>query len=136
MIVFLPQKHRGLMRTILNLFFKKDFIYLLLERGGGREKDRERNIDVRELHRSVASCTSPTGDLAGNPGMCPDWESNWLPFGSQAGTQSADPHQPGLNLFLFLCSPSHLQFIVHLVFYFRLYFQRDSWLCSAIGQGY
>ena len=27
-----------------NLFFK-DFIYLFLERGEGREKERERNID-------------------------------------------------------------------------------------------
>ena len=25
----------------------------------------------------------PTGDLAHNPGMCPDWESNHRPFGSQ-----------------------------------------------------
>ena len=25
----------------------------------------------------------PTGDLAHNPGMCPDWELNWQPFGSQ-----------------------------------------------------
>ena len=29
-----------------NLFLKKDFIYLLLERGEGREKERERNINV------------------------------------------------------------------------------------------
>ena len=28
----------------------------------------------------VASPTSPTGDLAHNPGVCPDWESNWRPF--------------------------------------------------------
>ena len=26
---------------------------------------------------------APTGDLACNPGMCPDWESNQPPFGSQ-----------------------------------------------------
>ena len=38
----------------------------------------------------------PAGDLALNPGMCPDWESNRQCFGSQAGTQSTDPHQPGL----------------------------------------
>ena len=31
----------------------------------------------------VASVTPPTGDLAHNPGMCPDWESNQQPFGSQ-----------------------------------------------------
>ena len=28
-----------------------------------------------------------------------DWESNWRPFGSQAGTQSTEPHQPGSNLY-------------------------------------
>ena len=37
----------------------------------------------------------PSGDLACNPGMCPDWESNWQSFSSQAGTQSIEPHQPG-----------------------------------------
>ena len=35
------------------------------------------------------------GDLARNPGMCPDWESNRQPFGLQTGTQSTKPHQPG-----------------------------------------
>ena len=35
------------------------FIYLFIFRGGEREKDRERNIDVREKHRLVASHTSP-----------------------------------------------------------------------------
>ena len=43
------------------------------------------------------TCLPPlTGDLACNPGMCPDWESNWRPFGSQAGAQSTELHQPGL----------------------------------------
>ena len=41
-----------------NIFFK-DFIYLFLERGQGREKARKRNIDVWEQHWSVASCTRP-----------------------------------------------------------------------------
>ena len=52
-------------------------IYLFLEREEGREQERQRNIDVQEIYQSVASCTPPTGDLARNPGMCPDWESNW-----------------------------------------------------------
>ena len=43
----------------------------------------------------VASCAPPTGDMACNSGMCPDWESNQQPFGSQAGVQSTEPHQPG-----------------------------------------
>ena len=37
-----------------------------------------------EKHQCVfASCVSPTGDLAHNPGMCPDWESNRQPSGLQ-----------------------------------------------------
>ena len=46
----------------------------------------------------MCGCLShlPTGDPARNPGLCPDWESNQRPFGSQAGTQSTEPHQPGL----------------------------------------
>ena len=68
------------------------FIYLFLERGEGREKERERNIN--------ASHVSPAGDLACNPDMFPDWESNWGPFGSQAGVQSTEPHQLGLICFL------------------------------------
>ena len=31
------------MTWLQSVLFKKDFIYLLLERGEGREKDRERN---------------------------------------------------------------------------------------------
>ena len=45
----------------------------------------------------VASHTPTTGDLAHNPGMCPDWESN-QGFGSQAGAQSTKPRQPGLEM--------------------------------------
>ena len=55
-----------------------------------REGEREVNINVW-----VASCAPPMRDLAHNPGMCPDWESNQRPFGSQAGAESTEPHQPG-----------------------------------------
>ena len=58
------------------LLYFKDFIYLLLERGGGKENESERNISVWELHGLVASHMPPAGDLATNPGMCPDWELN------------------------------------------------------------
>ena len=57
---------------------KKSFIYLFLERGEGREKGAEKHQCV------VASCAPSTEDLAHNPGMCPDWESNQWPFGLQA----------------------------------------------------
>ena len=64
-------------------------MYLFLSRGERREKEVEKHQCV------VASHVPPTGDLASNPGMCPDWESNLRPFGSQSGVQSTEPHQPG-----------------------------------------
>ena len=51
------------------VFFFKDFIYLFLDRGRKAEREEEKHQCV------VASRTPPTGDLARNPGMCPDWES-------------------------------------------------------------
>ena len=50
----------------------------------------------------VASQVSPTGDLGHNPGTHSDRGLNQQPLGSQASTQSTEPHQPGLNMqFLF-----------------------------------
>ena len=41
------------------------------------------------------SCAPYWGpDLACNPSMCLDWESNWGPFGSQAGNQFTKPATP------------------------------------------
>ena len=76
-------------------FVFKDFIYLFLERGERKDKERDRNINVREIHQSVASRTPPTEDLAQNPRMCSDQEPNQQPFTSEASTQSTEPHQPG-----------------------------------------
>ena len=68
----------------------KDFIYFIFrQRGWKGETKGEKHPCV------VASHMPPTGDLARNPGMCPDWESNWWPFSSQAGTQSTEAQQPG-----------------------------------------
>ena len=65
-------------------FFNKGFylfIYFFREEKGGRKEGRE---------------TSMCGFLlGGNPGTCPNWESNLQPFGSQATAQSTEPHQPG-----------------------------------------
>ena len=43
----------------------------------------------------VASLAPPTRNLACNPTVCPDWESNQQLFGSQAHAQSTEPYQPG-----------------------------------------
>ena len=99
----------------MNVFFKR-FYWFILERQEGREKEREGNIDVWEIHRLVASHMPPTQDLACNPGMCPDQGTQWWPFSLQAGTQSTEPHQPGLfkknffNRFL-----GRYQFVVPLI---------------------
>ena len=67
--------------------------YLFIFRVGGSEGERE-----GEKHQCVvASHMPPTGDLARSPGMCPDWELYWQPFGSQVSIQSTEPHQPGPN---------------------------------------
>ena len=76
-------------------FFLSFFIYVLLERGREGEREEERH------QCAIASHVSRTEDLVHNPGMCPDWESNQRPFDSQAGTQSTEPHQPGLFLYFF-----------------------------------
>ena len=72
-----------------SFIFFKDFIYLFLERG--KEGERE-----GEKHQCVVA-SAPNQALTHNSGMCPDWESNWWHFGSQAGAQSTEPHQPGLD---------------------------------------
>ena len=52
------------------LFFKKRF-HLFIFREKGREGERE-----GEEHQCVVAFhMPPTGDLAHNPGRCPDWES-------------------------------------------------------------
>ena len=73
-----PSADRDAEHLELFFFFKRLFIF---KRRKGREKERERNIDM-----VIASGTSPTGNLVCSLGMCPDQKSNQQPFGSQAGT--------------------------------------------------
>ena len=63
--------------------------YFLIERGREGERDGQKYQCV------VASHVPPTGNLARNPGMCLDWESNKWPFGLEACTQSTEPNQSG-----------------------------------------
>ena len=77
------------------LYFVKGFyLFIFRQRGTEGERKGEKHQCVVDFHRP------PTGDLAHNPGMCPDWGSNRWPFGSHADTQSTEPHQPGLNIIL------------------------------------
>ena len=69
-------------------FKKEDFIYLFLERR--RKKERERNINVW-----LPLMCHPLGIWPTTQACALDQELNQRPFGLQAGTQSAEPHQPG-----------------------------------------
>ena len=63
-------------KAIVISFLKKIFDLFILERGREGERDRVKHQCV------VASRLPPTADLACNPGMYPDWESNQQPFAS------------------------------------------------------
>ena len=84
-------------REPYSFIFFLDFIYLYLERGEEKEKEGERNIHVREKYWLVASHTPPNGDLTHNPGVCPDWELNLWPFGSQAALNPLSHTSHGRN---------------------------------------
>ena len=59
----------------------------------GREEKRETSMCKQYINQLPLSHPH-------NPGMCPDWESNQRPFGSQAGTQSTDSQWPELKAFI------------------------------------
>ena len=80
-----------LLTLIIVLFFylKKIFIYFSFGRGEGKETEGEK-------HQCVVSSHVPLYWGPGShPGMCPDWDLNWQPFGLQAHAQSTELHQPG-----------------------------------------
>ena len=61
----------------ISLFLKRFYLFIFREKGkeGVREGQKHQCV--------VASHVAPTGDLARNPGMYPDLELNWRPFGLQ-----------------------------------------------------
>ena len=64
-----------------------------------RERGREGEREGEKHPWVVASPEPPTGDLAPNPGVCPDWESNQLLSDLQDDAQPTEPHQAGLLRF-------------------------------------
>ena len=76
------------------IFFKKLFyLFIFRQRGRVGEKGREKHQCV------IASHVPRTGDLALNPGMCPDWESNWRPFDLQPSLNPLSYTSQGENIF-------------------------------------
>ena len=71
------------------LIFKK-ILFIYFEGKGKRGRKRERET-------SLCGCLSytPYWGPGPQPSMCPDWEPNWWPFGSQASIQPSEPPQPG-----------------------------------------
>ena len=74
-------------------YFLKDFIYLFIFRERKREGESEGEKHQFVRKTLIASCPPPTGDPAHKPGMCPDRELNQRLYGSQAITESTEPHQ-------------------------------------------
>ena len=85
---------------LMGIYFLKRFYLCMIFSKRGREGERE-----GEKHQCVVvSCEPSTGDLACNPDICPDWESNQWPFGSQAGTQFIEhTGQGGIYFFFYIC---------------------------------
>ena len=79
--------------SFLSFFLRFD---LFIFRDRGREGERE----GKKYQCMVASHTPSTGDLAHNSDMCPDWEWNWRPFGSQPVLNPLSYTSQGLILFL------------------------------------
>ena len=88
-------------KNIIMSSFKKDFIYLFLERGEGKEKEKERKINMWLSLTCPLLVTWPATQACALTGHMR--ESNQRPFGSQAGTQSSEPYQPGQkNIFFYI----------------------------------
>ena len=88
----------------------------------GKEKERERNISVW-----LPLVCPLLGDLAHNPGMCPDWESNCKPFGLQACAQSTEPHQPrpfNISYSSSLLVINSFSLYIYICLYFAFVFER------------
>ena len=71
------------------------------ERGEGRRRERERNIDVRDKHPISCLICTPAGDRICSLGMSltGNWPCDLLVYGMML--QPTEPHWPGV-LFLFL----------------------------------
>ena len=103
-ILFLTSHCLFLYLPFMLLFLRFYYLFIFRERGREGEREEEKRQCV------VASQVPPVGDLASNPGMCPDWESNQQRFGSQAHIKFTELHQAGpiyasYSLYLFPHSP-------------------------------
>ena len=87
------------------------FYFFLIFKFIFRERGREGEREGKKHQCVVASHMSPTGGLACNPGICPDWESNQRALALQGGTQSTEPHQPGQGYIFWVMNSSLTIFV-------------------------
>ena len=124
-LVVLLQVLRSPSHSLFSLLFF--LIHLFLERGEGREKERERNINVwlplscplSGAWPATQSCVL-TGNQTGNPLVL------------RPGTQSIEPLQPGL-FSLFSHSFCYSIFLFHSVFVYFHIFSYLSYLKSFVS---
>ena len=74
------------------------FKILFIFKGEEREKERKRNMDMRNIY-PILLVLVPTRDQTCNPGMCPNWESNRRPFTLQDNDQPTEPQWSGQQQF-------------------------------------
>ena len=87
-------------------FFFKRFLFTFRERKGGRKRGKHQCV--------IASGMPPVGTWSATQACTLDWELNKQPFDLQAGTQSTEPHQPGLSeIFI---TASFVLFVFHINF--------------------
>ena len=79
------------------MYFLKILLFIFRERG--REGERE-----GEIHQYVVA---PCWRSGLQPWQVPQMEIELRPFGLQASTQSAEPHQPGPYVFLYVLITKH-----------------------------
>ena len=80
--------------------FLRFYLFTFRERGREGEREGEKNRCVRDTSIGCLPYAPDWGSAPTSPCMCPDWELNGWPFGSQAGAQCTEPHQPGLHSLL------------------------------------
>ena len=81
-------------KSFFSFLFLRFYLFIFRERGREGEREGEKHQCV------VASHVAPTGDHAHNLGICPAWESNRQPFGSQ----------PTLNPLIYTSQDSSLSY--------------------------
>ena len=90
-------------------YFFKDLIYLFSERGEGRGKEGEKHRCERATSISCLLLTPNWGPGPQHKHVLRQGLKQWA-FGSQAGAQSTEPHQPGLHFVLYISYGSHLRY--------------------------